>query len=323
MKKTIYKFVPVILIMFSFSFIHAQLPEDCNGHSHDQEIFLWPEKAPGSENISIEETIINRSNDSTTFDRIIKNIANPSMMVLFPNEPSAGKAVLICPGGGYEYVSYDKEGVDIACWFNSLGYIAFILKYRLPAEGHKNGRNVPLQDAQRAIRIIRAHAEEWNIDKNNIGVIGFSAGGHLASTLGTCYDKCVYTPCDYVDSTSARPDFMILLYPVISMDSAITHTGSRDKLLGTSNNESTLKNYSTDLLVTASTPPAFIVHAKDDDCVVMENSQRFYRAMLKAGIPAEIHIFEQGGHGFGIRDAKGPVSQWTSLCERWLVQEGL
>jgi acetyl esterase/lipase len=310
-----------IIFLLVFHSVHAQQPVDCSGHSRHQEIFLWPGTAPGSENVTLEETVIDRSNDPKVSDRIVRGIKDPSLVVFLPDDP-AGKAVLICPGGGYDYLSYDKEGVDIACWFNSLGYTAFILKYRLPAEGHANGRDVPLQDAQRAIRTIRSFAEDLNIDKNNIGVIGFSAGGHLASMLGTCFDKNVYTPQDTIDTVDARPDFLILLYPVISMDSSITHTGSRDRLIGNSPGADIVQEYSSNLQISASTPPTFIVLASDDTSVVPENSLRFYRALLEAGVPAELHIFRNGGHGFCIRNAKGSVSNWTTLCEIWLSENG-
>lgn len=321
MKNIVDKFLASILFLFAFTLSHAQPLEGCPGLSKLQEVFLWQGAAPGSENLAFEEIITERSNDHAISDRAIHSVAEPSMMIFFPDEPT-GPAVLICPGGGYSYLSYDKEGVDIACWFNTLGYTAFVLKYRLPAEGHKNGCNVPLQDAQRAIRIIRSFAEIWNIDSTKIGVIGFSAGGHLASMLGTCFDKNAYPSQDTIDMIKARPDFLILLYPVISMDSSITHADSRESLIGISPEAEIIKNYSSDLQVSASTPPTFIALASDDKSVVPENSLRFYRVLLQAGVPVELHVFQQGGHGFGIRNAKGPVSQWTELCEEWLLQNG-
>ncbi len=292
---------------------YSQLPEIYNELTNIQEVLLWP----GSENIILDETITERSNDPAVSDRIIKGIISPSLQVFLPENPT-GTAVLICPGGGYGYLAYDKEGVDIARWLNASGVTAFILKYRLPGEGHKNGRDVPLQDAQRAMRMIRSGARQWNIEPQKIGVMGFSAGGHLASMLGTCFDREVYPPQDSVDTISARPDFMVLLYPVISMDSAITHSGSRENLLGRSPNADVIKNYSGDLQVTSSTPPTFIALASDDTAVIPENSLCFYRALLASGVPAELHAFQQGGHGFCIRNARGPVSRWTGLCEHWL-----
>jgi acetyl esterase/lipase len=237
--------------------------------------------------------------------------------IYLPEHPN-GSAILICPGGAYSYLSYDKEGVDIARWLNSLGYTACILKYRLPAEGHAFRNDVPLMDAQRAIRLIRSNAIEWGLSSANIGVIGFSAGGHLASSLGTLYNRKVHEHMDQTDQISARPDFLILVYPVISMTDSITHAGSKNNLLGDSPADSLVYIFSTNLQVTSETPSTFIVHASDDGTVEPENSLLFYRAILQANVPAEMHIFEKGGHGFGIRQAEGPVGNWTKLCEEWL-----
>jgi len=300
---------------------YSQPSEKYNNYTASREILLWPGEAPGSENVKISETVTHRSNDPAVSDRIIQGITTPSLQVFIP-EKINGTAVLICPGGGYGYLSYDKEGVDIARWLNASRITAFILKYRLPCEGHENSSDVPLQDAQRAIRTIRSGASDWNIDPDKIGVMGFSAGGHLASMLGTCFNRNVYSPQDADDNISARPDFMILLYPVISMDSAITHSGSQNNLLGLSPGAEIITYYSSDLQVNSSTPSTFIALASDDASVIPENSLRFYRALLEAGVPIELHIFQQGGHGFCIRNAKGSVSQWTFLCVKWMSQNG-
>lgn len=292
----------------------AQQPVNKN----HQEIALWLGIPPGSENLVLKESIQERSADLVTKNRAISNIRNPSMEMYIPENPN-GVAVLICPGGGYSYLSYDKEGVDIAQWFNSMEITAFILKYRLPSEGHSNGQNVPLMDAERALRLIRVNADEWGIKADKIGVIGFSAGGHLASSLGTLYDKKVYENLDEADQQNARPDFMILIYPVISMYDSITHAGSKKNLLGESPDENSVFLFSTNLQVNNETPSTFIVHATDDKTVIPENSLLFYRALIDANVTAELHMFEKGGHGFGIRDAKGLVSNWTNLCEQWLI----
>lgn len=313
-----------LLILWIFIFqlsicinTHAQVPASEN----QQEIALWPGIPPGSENLKLEEVIVERSDDSLIQNRLIKNIGKPSIVPYVP-EKQNGSAILICPGGAYLYQAYDKEGVDIAQWFNSIGITAFILKYRLPAEGYSDGTNVPLMDAQRALRVIRSNADHWGIDTAKIGVIGFSAGGHLASSLGTLYQKNVYEGLDQADQQSARPDFMILMYPVISMMDSITHAGSKKNLLGESPDEDIVLQFSTDLQVNNATPPTFIVHASDDKAVIPENSLLFYRALLNANVPAELHMFEKGGHGFGIRQATGPVSKWTLLCEHWLTFNG-
>lgn len=295
----------------------AQVPAIKN----HQEVLLWPGIPPGSENVNLEDVVQERSTDTLIKNRKINNIGAPSIAAYLPNVPN-GSVVLICPGGGYTNLSYDLEGVEIAQWLNSKGFTAFILKYRLPAEGHINGSNVPLMDAQRAMRLIRSNAKEWQIDSAKIGVIGFSAGGHLASSLGTLYDKKVYDQIEKTDQISARPDFMILIYPVISMEDSLTHKGSKKRLLGKSPDKSAVRNYSTNLQITPNTPPTFIVHANDDKTVVPENSLLFYNALNASGVSAELHIFQQGGHGFGIRKAKGPLSNWTMLCEKWLAWNG-
>jgi acetyl esterase/lipase len=286
-----------------------------------QEIFLWAGTPPGSENLQLEEVILDRSTDTLIRNRAFSSIGKPSIFPYLPENPN-GTAILICPGGAYSHLTFDKEGVDIAEWFNSIGVSAFILKYRLPAEGHSHRKNVPLMDAQRALRVIRAHADEWKIDTSKIGVIGFSAGGHLASSLGTLFDKDVYTYQDSADQESARPDFMILMYPVISMKDPIMHAGSKKNLLGASPVEDEIIQYSTNLQITNTTPPTFIVHASDDKAVLPENSLLFYRGLLNANVIAELHMFEKGGHGFGIRQARGTVSNWTLLCEQWLLVNG-
>lgn len=297
--------------------IRSQNPT-CAFHERST-IQLWPGAAPGSENIQMDEKIVERSNDTNFQNRAISQITHPSIEVFIP-EFQNGMSLLICPGGAYSYLTYDIEGVDIAKWLNSIGITAFILKYRLPGEGHTNSKDVPLQDAQRALRIIRYNADDWNLNKNNIGVIGFSAGGHLASSLGTSLDRKTYAPIDVLDSVYTRPDFMVLLYPVISMKDETTHLGSRKNLIGQSPSDSLIANYSTNNLVSNNTPATFIVLASDDRAVVPDNSLLMYQALLDAEVPTELHIFENGGHGFGIRKAIGPLSEWPDLCELWLVK---
>ena len=230
-----------------------------------------------------------------------------------------GTAVLICPGGAYARVTIDKEGYDIAKWLNKEGISAFILKYRLPGEGHIQQQVVPLQDAQRAMRLIRARSAEWKVDPKKIGVMGFSAGGHLASTLGTQCQRQVYAPVDAVDQQSARPAFMVLLYPVISMEDGVAHAASKQNLFGDNPDAGLSQEFSSDEQVRADTPPTFIVQAHNDG-VSTENSIRFYSALKQADVPAELHIFTKGGHGFGIRGAKGPIAIWPQLCTAWLQE---
>jgi acetyl esterase/lipase len=279
---------------------------------------LWSGAAPGSAELAFDEILEERSPDTSAFfDRAITRILKPRIAVFRPERPN-GLAVLLAPGGGYQRVVWDKEGVDIAQWLVGLGVTVCVLVYRLPAEGHANGHDVPLQDAQRAMRVMRQHAAEWGIDPQRIGAMGFSAGGHVASSLSTGFDRDVYAPRDAADKLSARPDFAMLAYPVISMDASIAHAGSRQNLLGEQPDAAMLKAYSNDACVTAKTPEAFIFLPDDDAAVPAENSIRYYLALRRAKVKAELHVFRDGGHGFGIRMATGPVGAWTSLCENWL-----
>ncbi len=286
------------------------------------EIFLWPGNAPGSENVKLTENVLERSKDPNLKDRAVLAIAKPSIIPVLPKKAN-GVAVLICPGGAYQRVVADKEGYDVANWLNSIGVTAFILKYRLPAEGHQNGYNVPLQDAQRALRLIRKTAAQWGINPQKIGVAGFSAGGHVAATLGTQYGLKVYNPVDETDAVDARPNFMILMYPVISMKPELTHTGSRDVLIGKTPAPELVERFSAELHVDANTPPAFIGFSYDDTSVPHQNEILFYEALEKAKIPSELHGFRQSGHGYGIRGASGSAALWPKLCEEWMISAGI
>jgi len=282
------------------------------------EIPLWPGAAPGSAALTFDEVLEERSPDTSVFlDRAITRIAQPRIAVFRPVSPN-GLTILIAPGGGYQRVVWDKEGVDIARWLTGLGITVCVLVYRLPAEGHENGCDVPLQDAQRAMRLIRQHATEWGVDSQRVGAMGFSAGGHVVSSLATCFDRVVHAPCDASDALSARPDFVMLAYPVISMDADITHAGSCLNLIGAEPDVATRKAFSSDECVKADTPETFILLPDDDAAVPPENSIRYYLALRRAGVKAELHVFRDGGHGFGIRLATGPVGAWTMLCENWL-----
>lgn len=245
--------------------------------------------------------------------------------VLIPYLPTSEKAtetaVVICPGGGYGRLAMDHEGRQIGQWLKSIGVAAFVLRYRLPSKGYPHP--IPLLDAQRAIRTVRFNANKWNIKPDKIGILGFSAGGHLASSAGTHFDDPVMSDGyqgDEIDASSCRPDFMVLVYPVISMQQEITHKGSRNNLLGENPSSESVDLMSNEKQVARQTPPAFIVHASDDTSVLPENSIRFYQALLKAGVPAEMHLYPKGGHGFGMRESAGRVSEWPMLCEGWMRQ---
>ena len=253
----------------------------------------------------------NEIKEKETFQRadFVTNISDPRMYFFgVSGEKSCGTAVLICPGGGYSGVSVVKEGVEIAKWFNQLGVSAFILYYRMP-NGHSG---IPFKDAQTALRIIHDRAKEWNIDKKSIGIMGFSAGGHLASTVGT-----------HFKTKTDRPAFMILGYPVITMKNEFTHKGSRYNLLGNNPSEETVKLYSNELHITKNTPPAFIVYANDDKTVPTENSKMFYSELQSKNIPSEIHSFDIGGHGFGMSKNGIPADNWPDLLKNWLKSNKL
>lgn len=247
-------------------------------------------------------------------------VSTPTLNIFLPKENKPNQtAVIIFPGGGYSHLAIDKEGTKIAQWLNTLGIAAFVVKYRLPSDLIMKNKNVgPLQDAQEAIRYVRENAAKYNIDNNKIGTIGFSAGGHLASTLATHYDDKVYKTDSKI---SARPDFSLLIYPVISMQNDITHKGSQNNLLGKNPSKELIDSFSNEKKVTPKTPPTFLIHATDDTVVLPENSINYYLALKKNGVPAELHIYEKGGHGFGL-GVKDTSKFWTKDCEEWLKNHG-
>lgn len=279
---------------------------------------LWPGTPPGSEGLSLQEKSIDSSADADDPQRTLSAIATPTIRAFVPPQPN-GAAAIITVGGGYTSLVIDKEGTDIAKWLNTLGITAFVVKNRLPGEGHRAAKDVPLQDAQRALRIVRAHAQEWQLDPTKIGAIGLSSGGHLASTLGTNYDKQVYAAQDNSDAVSARPDFLVLAYGPHSGNARKYLINPAQKPVEPVEKQALYDEYPTDQQVNSRTPPSFLVTANNDDKVDSRNSTRFYNALKAAGVPAELHIFQDGKHGFAIRNAKGyPVAIWTLLAEQWL-----
>ena len=259
---------------------------------------------PDKENFTVRDNVT----------RIAK-VSNPTLTVFKPEKPN-GKAVIICPGGSYLILAFDKEGTRVAEEFNKWGITAFVLKYRLPDDSINIDRSLaPLQDAQQAIRFVRNNAKEFGIDKNKIGIMGFSAGGHLASTAATHFN--FKADASNNDTTSARPDFAILIYPVISFDSTFGHKGSRNNLIGGNATKEKTEFYSNELQVTATTPPTFLIHAGDDATVPVENSIRFYQACIKNKVPAEMHIYPKGGHGFGMYN-KTTDDSWMERLRNWL-----
>jgi acetyl esterase/lipase len=285
--------------------------------SQNTEIPIW-NKIPGAiTSVDYKEEISKDNNGVVTK---ISNVTQPTLTVFLADAKIAnGTAVIICPGGGYRHLSIYKEGQKIAEWFNSLGVTAFVLKSRLPNDLIMKNKSIgPLQDAQEAIRIVRRNAEKWKIDTNKIGIIGFSAGGHLAATLSTQFDEKVY---QVADNISARPNFSILMYPVISMQDEIAHKGSKKYLLGENANSDLVEKYSMDKQVNNNTPKTFIAHATDDKSVPVENSINYYLALKQHQVPVEMHIYENGGHGFGI-GVEGTSAYWTKACEKWLFANG-
>lgn len=250
----------------------------------------------------------------------IANVQKPTIEVYLPTRQMAnGKAILIFPGGGYGILAYDWEGTDFAKWLNAQGIAGIVVKYRLPkSETLTDPKEVPLLDAQRAMRLVRHHAAEWKIDPSQIGVMGFSAGGHLASTLSTQYTHEVSRPKDALDTLSARPDFSILVYPVISFRDASAHAGSRNALIGADASQELKDRFSAEINVTADTPPSFLVHAQDDKGVPIENSLLYYKALHSHQVKAALHLYPTGGHGFGFGLGKGDLENWRNILLGWI-----
>ncbi len=281
--------VVLILVFFVSSALFSADP---------QVLPLWPDGAPLGENATAED---------------------PQMTIYLPDNPN-GAAVVIYPGGGYWGLAMDHEGHQVAQWLNSFGVAGIIVSYR---RGPGAAYPVPQLDAQHAIRTVRYNSEAWDIDPNRIGVLGFSAGGHLASTTGLHFDLGDENAEDSIKKQSCRPDFMVLVYPVISMTQDYMHKGSRNNLIGENPDPELAEKMSGELQVTAETPPTFLILSNADTAVPAENSVYLYLALRKAGVPAEMHIFEKGAHGFGLGQLNHILSNWMELYEKWMGQRGL
>jgi acetyl esterase/lipase len=272
---------------------------------------IWPEGVPGA---------IAGAAPEVSENGLVSNVHQPSLTVhLAPTASANGTAVVVCPGGGYARLAFDKEGTAVARWLNGLGISAFVLKYRLKEYGHP----APLRDVLRAIRLVRSRAAEWHVNPDRIGVAGFSAGGHLASSAATLFDAPEGKTGAALDAVSARPDFAILVYPVITLKPPFAHMGSRENLVGKTPAADMVDHMSTDLQVTPRTPPTFLVHGGTDTAVPLENSLLFYSALRRAGVPGELHVFQAGPHGFGLNPGFGPISDWPARCADWLKVRGL
>jgi len=284
--------------------LHAQAPPQ-------QAIPLWPEGVPGA---------VAGGGPEVVTDGRISNVHEPSLTpYLVPGGARPATAVIVCPGGGYTRLAADHEGRAVAGWLNSIGVSAFVLKYRLKEYGHP----APLRDVLRAVRLLRSDAPRWGIAPDRIGVLGFSAGGHLAASAGTLFGDPDGRTGAPLDAISARPDFMVLVYPVIRLIAPYANTGSGRSLLGANATPEMLEQYSLDTRVTPDTPPAFLVHGGTDTAVPPENSAVFYLALRKAGVPAELHLYREGAHGIGLRPGNGPMSDWPKRCAEWLAAKGL
>ena len=259
--------------------------------------------------------------------RIFRKVVNPQIWY-YPssklNDVKDKTAVLIIPGGGYEALWIDKEGVDVAKWLNELGISAFVLKHRIPYwEGKDCRSDVALADAQRAVRIIRKNSKKWAINSEKIGVLGFSAGGHLASSLSTHHDQGLKKSNLEIEKFGSRPDFSILVYPVVTMKYPYVHTGSRKSLIGKVPSNEMVEYFSNEMQVKADTPPAILIHSNDDTGVLVENSVNYYLALRKYKIPAALHVWEDGGHGYGLAKSRGSVKDWPYICQNWMIQRKL
>jgi Esterase/lipase len=305
------RFIVVGLVIANVGTGFAQTPQNPPVAAHPprpaaaapaspQTISLWDNGAPGA----LGQT------DADT----------PTITAYRAPRGSSGAAIVVAPGGGYGALAMEHEGRQEAYWFNAMGITAFVLKYRLGPRYH---HPVELGDAQRAIRTVRARAAEFGVLPNRIGMMGFSAGGHLTATAGTHFDAGQPDAADPIDRVSSRPDFLILCYPVISFDPAVTHAGSVRNLLGDSPDPKLIDDLSNDLRVTSQTPPTFLFHTTNDNAVPVENSVRFYLALRRANVPAEMHIFENGPHGVGMALGDPALSAWPSLLMNWLRARGL
>jgi len=276
------------------------------GNAQNQAIDIWNGQIPNRI----------KSTEKESFEKVeiikVRNVQRPILSVFLPAKNySTGKGVLVLPGGGYGMLAYDWEGTDVAKWLNSIGIAAFVLKYRLPSvKSQKTPYKAPLQDARQAMKLIRKNAESYNVKTDEIGVMGFSAGGHLASTLSTHFT---------LDNISeVRPDFSVLIYPVVTMKKDFTHKGSRSNLLGKSPKADLVNLFSNELQVSKNTPPTFIIHATDDKAVPVENSLQYYEALKKFDIKSELHVYEKGGHGFSLATKNEYLSTWKTLFKNWV-----
>ncbi|MBB6370788.1 alpha/beta hydrolase [Chryseobacterium shigense] len=299
-------------VWFTSTLYHAQSSEKYQISPALEQIPLWPHNMPDTSGSRESETISDKGS--------VTNVSNPRLIVHQPKNPN-GIAILVISGGGYAHIELGKESTPAANWLQSEGITAFELIYRLPQENWKT-TNVPFEDAQRAIRMIRSLAQNYNIDPNKVGILGFSAGGHLAGYTSARPDQKLYAPIDHIDTLSARPDFTGLIYPVISMLPPNNKTHSYKSILGKTSSKEQEIAYSVEKQVNENMPITFITQAADDPISPVDNSFLMYSALNKAHVPAEMHIFQTGGHGWGLGKKGSPVSSWPDLFKKWAQQNG-
>jgi acetyl esterase/lipase len=281
---------------------------------------LWPSGTPGAERVTAQEEVIERLPDGALRDRYAQHVTRPTLTLFKPRTAWNGITLLIVPGGGYVRVVIDKEGFECADWFTRRGFAAAVLRYRMPADGWAAGADAPVHDALRAIRVLRTRNLAGAAPRK-VGIMGFSAGGHLAARVIT-EPGLSYPRQDEADDASARPDFAVLMYPVIATTGPAAHRGSADQLRAAGVAEADLAKYSPQLNITAKTPPTLLVHAGDDASVPVQNSLLMYEALQKAGIRSELHVFDSGGHGFGLRGVAGrDVAVWPTLVQNWALSD--
>lgn len=298
-----YIFALAVLLSASTLSVHAGPWEPAPGHS---QMSLWPAAVPSKLAVPGPEAVSSKTNMVAGKPWVaVTNVSKPTMTVYSPEKDNTGAAVVVFPGGGYKILAMDLEGTEVCDWLTSKGITGILLKYRVPNKGSYPKSPVALQDAQRAIRLVRANAKKWHIDPHKIGVVGFSAGGHLVAATSTLFDRKLYPVQDAADKLSCRPDFAMSIYP--------GHLWI--------NRERFVLNPA--VPVTSQTPPTFLLQAEDDKVDPPEHSLVYYRALKKAGVPVEMHLYPSGGHAFGLRRTKKPVTGWTELAETWMASIGM
>lgn len=301
---------PLASLYLLAALIVALAPARASSAAEPRVIPLWPEGVPGA---------LPNAGDEYVKDDRVYNVQVPTLTYFpAPADKAIGTAAIVCPGGGYVRLAVTNEGNGMAKWLNSLGVSVFILKYRLKEYGHP----APLRDVLRAVRFVRSRATEFDVDPQRIGLFGSSAGGHLVACAGTLYDHPDGKTGAALDAVSARPDFMVMQYAVVQRDTAVVHRGSREALLGRNPSAELIDLLSVDRHVTKDTPPAFLVATQEDTSVPLENSIAFYRALRAAGVSAELHLYEKGPHGFGMRAGYGPTSEWPQRATEWMRSHG-